>query len=1675
MKTILRGKSLLRLSVFSMILLSCFAVVRSQTPLAISVPSNIVGSAFSPCIAAFSNSGTRTLVAAYTYVKTGNTNRTVAISTSTDAGSTWTVQTPSGSPLPFPNYGGGSALDNMDEAQIIWCGGNNLMLVVRAWSGANVEGARFQEQANGSVYTKVGIYQCVSTDGGTTWGVVTSGSLAAGWLACEENNGSHTTLECPHIAFRWNYGIYAYPYQEAHTDDQNSAHIIWTKKVFSSAPNWTGVTCTIGHQEIPVDDASNFGNFTGIGCSHPTLTTGSYGSGPERASVAIAPNGDVWVGYYTVNYNSFLNTTPGALAHYFVYNITGGAGKEVSSTNFTLPGTPDNRRGYVYSDDFTDAWGNNTWDLAQGPSIEIVCRDAQFNCHPDYQIGLAYTTVDHFGDAETRIAVRIANSTWGLSASSLVFSDGLSGQAAQNETNGTMRYFPVLKHAEATDNLLTYKVSEGVASGFNPSHFILAYMKGRINSTVFDGVTCRAAFSFDNALFFDDATSPASTDITADGGAAHNGCLLNNDYYGNKIDITGFVGDFSLYPIWHECKNAGTSEVIATVEGSAFMIKPYLLGMPGNDPKAYPITANQITVSGAGWKIFEKFGFGLSAPTATATNATITPTVSGSGASTFGTWTWNPGSTFIQPSMSGLLGGLFYGVFMPNSASQGLLNFSDQRKAVTAGNVTFAVSETGGAVFLNQSIGLPNTSSLFDPINWTQRIQIESVAGGVTQSDPTIGIYEQGQEESWVTTFDGSSFTGQGAIAVVWTEKQSMTSAACSTSGTLVKIKMRMNEFDACTGNWNWGDVYTIISYYHKTPSVGGELADKTMAVVSPIVTPSNTTVPGGYDLAPHSDASSVSPGPGQPWPGMPCYLLGWSVTWTGPQLDVAGGCHSGLDAECTQGVGGGGNRNMINTGLYSRNWMRVLTAGGANTQITNNSNWGNWSNVSVGAGGAQPVLVPTVAGGVYNDLLENTFLNAIGSKFSQLYNPAGPFSGIETIGHVVTFPSVTSSENKWRWWDDGTSGNGYTGNNYRQEIAFSTDGQVDGGANGIGIWHTAAMYQRTAGTPKYGALIGQQGHTELQPTAASTQPGKDNEQDRNPSITINSSGQVFVSWESMVRSTTDLDAGNGNKGFWYSQIQINNTPITAPTSFGVAGNVAWILERKIVSGGSGYSHGAPNGVGVTNEWNKWLRNPSLTGFPKTRSMNCMYGESNDDFVDRDFACVQLLYWNATDNRIRARHYFELQQDYLDLGNPGDLYTDLYGVTSAPVSEGVPAPEPPVIIDAASTALTASGDFPISASGNLSTDGSLNDAYSTVNKGNSQLSHSPRQHSPRWWPGSASGVPYALSNAIAASASSALELTNTFTSPAPGTVNATFFNYRYDAYKNAVPENLANQDVEYRSEYANNGFAVTNFIFGGIRVGQENAMRNIAAAYAHDAPKSGTYRTTRDRVLSTNKFDWNSGEELSYERMLGSIPVEEPNLYSFKKTNSSSSYAVELIKEDGSNIPLESITGSKDENGGADTKRSHIINSGKSLHNVFLRCKNLGDPNASLNYVKHTLNIIYKEDGPYEITADTTMNFSGSVLSALPSSKETGISNIYPNPVTESEHQISFFINEPANENITLAMFDVLGRAVLNPTSTAATGNWQHVTIDAPKEAGAYLLKIGIGNDTKTYPIRVVR
>ncbi len=267
-------------------LLASVLGLKAQT----TITNSAGGNGFSPSSTSFVSGGNNYVVTAYTYLATSPNCRQIAISVSTNGGNSWSAGEPpmsstTGIPLPAPTFtppGGSSFLSNgdvinLDDAQILTLGGDNLILVVRGWctntSQNECLGPNPYQDQPGTVFLKSGIFAIFSTDGGVHWGTPTSSGLSAQWqtldaIDASAATGQPITLEYPRVAYRQGFA--------------DRGYISWVKKVFSTSPLlWSDNPITLDYEDLGYTSPvyPNYGNSDRVVTySNPPLTKFGFAS-----------------------------------------------------------------------------------------------------------------------------------------------------------------------------------------------------------------------------------------------------------------------------------------------------------------------------------------------------------------------------------------------------------------------------------------------------------------------------------------------------------------------------------------------------------------------------------------------------------------------------------------------------------------------------------------------------------------------------------------------------------------------------------------------------------------------------------------------------------------------------------------------------------------------------------------------------------------------------------------------------------------------------------------------------------------------------------------------------------------------------------------------------------------------------------------------------------------------------------------------------------------------------------------------------------------------------------------------------------------------------------------------------------------------------------------------------
>lgn len=1212
-----------------------------QTPKEVTLPSVLgdeKGSAFSPSVVSWvDNAGHVCLATAYTYVPVSPNNhvRQLAVSTSSDGGATWSAGT-----VTAPKWGSeNTPLGNVDDAQLVSVGQYNLVMVVRAWSSStsDMAGAAYLEQPK-SIFKKCGIYLCSSTDGGVSWG---------GWSAVAELSSASgcATLENPRIAFRRDYYFVA---GEDHLIDL-VGYITWERKVYT-------VDGTSGNEKYHVDINSAHSLYTAIGIAAFNAHGGQValittegntpkyldfgGIGPERPSVAIAPDNTFWLSFYTISYPS----TPGSVSEeHYVLKIflakgyctvsNGSASFSVGSKAEVEPtiskvtvGNYDFNRGQMSMGNRDDG-GMSTpsaldptaradadfcIDLMSGPSVQTVSNyKSESDCDYRYWVGVAF--VQHFDDSHfveytnhTKVSFSSYTTSFDPSstnATNLVhqsYDDDVHINNAEQqglEHAANLSFFPVLKWTtpEPPCEYPTYPSSETYPNFYaKESFFLISFMAAErigfdyghddYDPKCLKYCACVTGLSTDNKTF---------RRIKHDGATASNWPLIRsaekydpndqglvnpiNGYWGTKIDVAGDALMFEAHPVWHHIAvsmdmDHPLEENLMEQSLQTNKARGILLkAYVSNFPTESPI--NMVFPSGQLFSTdLDNGQFYWGDYQYFDFNDHELPT------------TITPQSSVtIAPyqTFNGLTGQYAYlppiGATTPSQFPYGMFMYIYKS----------ANSETQGQLDFSDQRKLVSTGGFLHTV-YTRLGKV--YYGAMLPHSQGVGISEYVYGNSyeyappWGQELELSQNGMRPSIAVYQegnaagdaTQRYALGIVWAEYANNTEYIKFRTAEYaHDCDYPIVWSEPYVIHSHV-----VAGGADDGTTPVLAPLVTPKNES--------PASDEGSI--------------LLGWNITWSSPRLSPPPAC---------------GNNSSPFTGLYSRTWLRWknLTVRSANEDFGHPDAYAAPSDYSQSAG-FQPTGYPDALGS-YNTLLEP-------SNCNDKMNPIG-------------FPTITSTESKYSPLEMPIAGSAPRNDYYDFNIGFTTDGSKPG------IWVINVDYLRK---PKDGHPIGwmYRNYTvtasdQNNPTAA-TNLGLDDvigqiyRLERNPSITINSSGVSFVAWERMLDEVTYPPSPAKPVHTLHSEI--------------VAQGQAYNSARWITAMPQQITFQRINTELALNPRFEWLRNPSINGFPRTH-----LPDRTLPTADKDYGEVDFLQWIENEVSLNVETPVDRLDNWYYLEKPG--------------------------------------------------------------------------------------------------------------------------------------------------------------------------------------------------------------------------------------------------------------------------------------------------------------------------------------------------------------------------------------------------------------------------------------
>src|SRR5579883_1935449 len=1241
---------------------------------------------FSPSLATVNASGSELLIAAWVSSDQSISPplRKIRFSKSTDQGVTWSQIT--GSVLPLP-----SGYSNEDEPQLAAIGGNYLVCAVRCFadgSGTNaILSPPYQEQPHGLHY-KTGIFFYVSTNQGATWSTPTSVQEDG------EVSGTITSLEYPRVTYRpghdtkgyisWEKRVYSY--------DNTNFYQITSSAIGIKAFAGVGDGYISSPGSIYPDGRSTPYIITSSGNGRPMRPTVAIA--PD-SSVWVAYYNLDWSTVANVDgtpvspqvawslTSGTCISTPSGGSGTVTFNGFGNPVTILSGTNYRLAAQYSPNRGLFLGRSYWDdnfSHGHTVWDLSHGPSVQVAVLNP-YGCRPDYQVGVAFVTdlnsptnYDLDGTYTPNIIVHqvpqghsilqffaatvharenstVENqSTWfnnlRRAHDSLVQErveiDNPSYQDAYNNTITlyNQRWMPTLRYTNVDPSFdyLTKKTRDARVNTVPRSFFALGYFHSEQEKydIYFSGdnwpmhffeLEPRAVVSFDNQTFHISNVNRTINNEHPGDSVGSGAFAVFSMHLGSQLDLNGSFGKLNLHMIWHRMADNTvdpnfTGEKLQANTGGCVYAIPYYDGFPNNDANGFATTnifqdqedhAHDGSTQGD-WSQYCFWDFmgsqrngnsnNNTIPYCTGLNVTSTsltpgttsglsnstayqlPTTTGGGGTSHSFFVNTPkggSSSNIygvgDASAAALTSGIYYAVYSnPNLpvTNFGLLNYSDQRKIVTTGDVVHGIFERGGKVYYATTKGEVgaanagyNTANL--ALDWQEPMALGPVNSGATMIRPSIAVYSAG---------NGQGCSGTSAIGVVWVE---ITNVSGNTDQANVYFKTR--EFDMCTGNWsNWSQTYLI--HKHTFP-------------ITPLFPPNFNT---GIEDQDDGTTPVVAPleRPGMPGPGMAsATLLGWTITWTCPRLNPAYALPaSPMISTIEMSTQWMTCVNPWPSGVYSRTWLRA----NGGTVLDNNSSWGQYSNPT-------SALMRPVTGSIP----EWNILRETGGCTTE--DPQWQYGS----GYRM-FPTVVSSENKHT--------DAVPLPRYVQQIAYSGDG------NYAGIWFLTESYL-TSGT--IGSRDAANSTPPTTPVAIlATNSTKKSFPvrlwDRNPCITMNSSGQQFVAWERIDQRST---------GGLFSEIMVDNSlyNLTGPvSSWGTKTPLVVFIKQTNVPTGS------------------WLINPSIAGFPKNNLDRDPAGTIVIGAPTGDPGAVELEMWEKTltspaVHQLRANMYREVPNQQPGTGN----------------------------------------------------------------------------------------------------------------------------------------------------------------------------------------------------------------------------------------------------------------------------------------------------------------------------------------------------------------------------------------------------------------------------------------
>ncbi len=288
-------------------------------------------------------------------------------------------------------------------------------------------------------------------------------------------------------------------------------------------------------------------------------------------------------------------------------------------------------------------------------------------------------------------------------------------------------------------------------------------------------------------------------------------------------------------------------------------------------------------------------------------------------------------------------------------------------------------------------------------------------------------------------------------------------------------------------------------------------------------------------------------------------------------------------------------DRNLIgwviyysdNGSLWSRTYLRGNETGVEGVHPgheTENQRWG------LAMAGAANLATGTNKAGSWAPCFTSTDLCPANQLVGSVGNP---------FLQASSFISVTSNESNGYGTSMGAS-------DLTHEVVFSGNGQTSEG----GVYHATPSFNTS------GSSLGESvGAVPAQSISLSSVPMINLKAyyDRNPSVTITSTGQKLAAWERMAQYAIL----GSNKTYDESYIMKNYTVQTVPRSWTYLNDATGESALNTYF----YIPAAPRLFGGSPQKLGWLLNPSITAFPKTTLTN------STSTTDQDPGAAEMLFW----------------------------------------------------------------------------------------------------------------------------------------------------------------------------------------------------------------------------------------------------------------------------------------------------------------------------------------------------------------------------------------------------------------------------------------------------------------